>query len=72
MTVVLDNSRRKQICRLYFNHPRKKYIGLINEEGERERIEINSIDDIYKYAEQLKTTAQRHDAPTVPENSEQI
>ena len=71
MTVVLDNSRRKQICRLYFNGPRK-YLGVINEEGERERVEIGSIDDIYKYAEQLKAAALRHDVPAVSEDSEQI
>ena len=67
---MLDNSRRKQICRLYFNRP-TKHLGLINEEGERERIEISSIDDIYKYAEQLKATAQRYDAPAPSEDSEQ-
>lgn len=70
MTVVLDNSRLKQICRLYFNSS-KKYLGVINEEGQREKVEIGSIDDIYKYAEQLKATAQRYDAPTAPEHSEQ-
>ena len=69
MTVVLDNNRRKQICRLYFNRP-TKYLGLINEEGKRERVEISSIDDIYKYAEQLKAAALRYDAPALPEDSE--
>ena len=70
MTVVLDNSRRKQICRLYFNSPRK-YLGLINEEGKRERVEISSVDDIYNYAEQLKAAALRHDASAASEDSEQ-
>ena len=70
MTVVLDNSRRKQICRLYFNSPTKR-LGLINEEGKHEQVKISSIDDIYKYAEQLKAAAQRHDAPAAPEDSEQ-
>ena len=69
MTVVLDNSRRKQICRLYFNRP-TKYLGLINEEGKHERVEIGSVDDICNYAEQLKAAAQRHDAPVLSENSE--
>ena len=70
MTVVLDNSRRKQICRLYFNSPRKS-LGVINEEGEREKVEIGSVDDIYNYAEQLKAAALRHDAPAVSGDSEQ-
>ena len=59
MTVVLDNSRVKQICRLHFNSS-TKYLGLVNEDGQRERFEIENIDDIYNYAEQLKATAQRH------------
>ena len=61
MTVVLDNSRVKQICRLYFNRS-TKYLGLVNEEGKRERFEIESIDDIYNYAQQLKAIAQTYDA----------
>ena len=60
MTVVLDNNRRKQICRLYFNRS-TKYLSLVDEEGQHERVEIGSIDDIYNYAEQLKVTAQRYD-----------
>ena len=70
MTVVLDNNRRKQICRLYFNRT-TKYLSLVNEEGQHERVEIGSIDDIYKYAEQLKATAQRYDAPAPSKDSEQ-
>lgn len=60
MTVVLDNSRRKPICRLYFNSS-TKYLGIINEEGRHERVVIESVDDIYNYAEQLKAAAQRYD-----------
>ena len=62
MTVVLDNSRVKQICRLYFNSS-TKYLGLVNEDGQRERFEIENIDDIYNYAEQLKAITQRYSAP---------
>ena len=70
MTVILDDSRLKPICRLHFNSA-NKYLGLVNEEGIHERFEIESIDDIYEYAEQLKATAQRYDAPVVSESSEQ-
>jgi hypothetical protein len=69
MSVVLDNSSRKPICRLHFNSA-KKYLGLFDEERNHERIEIGSIDDIYKYAEQLKATAQRYDAPVPSDSSE--
>ena len=60
MSIILDDNRRKPICRLYFNRS-KKYLGLFDEEGKHGRIEIEDIDDIYEYAEQLKATAQGYD-----------
>lgn len=69
MSVVLDNSRLKPICRLHFNGA-KKYLGLFDEERNHERVEIESIDDIYEYAERLKATAQRYDTPAVSESVE--
>ena len=69
MSVLLDDNRRKPICRLHFNSA-KKYLGLVDEEGKHERFEIGSIDEIYEYAEQLKATTQRYDAPDLSENSE--
>ena len=70
MSVVLDNSKFKQICRLHFNRS-TKYLSLVNEAKKYDKVEISSIDDIYKYAEQLKATAQRYDTPTPSEGSEQ-
>ncbi|MDE0398906.1 MAG: type I restriction enzyme HsdR N-terminal domain-containing protein [Candidatus Poribacteria bacterium] len=64
MSVVLDS--RKMICRLHFNTARK-YLGLITEDGTEARVEIERIDDIYKYADQLKATVQRYESPPPPE-----
>ena len=61
MSVILDGSNRKPICRLYFNSS-QKYLHLRNEEGNYERFDIESIDDIYQNAEQLKTIARSYDA----------
>lgn len=72
MTVVLDNSRAKQICRLYFNRP-TKFLGFVNEDGQRERVQIDSLDDIYNYAERLKAIAQDYAKPPdakIPEAEE--
>lgn len=66
MSVVLDDSNRKPICRLHFNTV-NKYLGLFNEERKHERVKIESIDDIYEYAEQLKTVVRSYDALGVPE-----
>ncbi len=60
MAIILDNNRQKQICRLHFNGP-VKHIRLPNEEKQYDRIDIESIDDIFSYAEQLKAIALRHD-----------
>ena len=62
MSVVLDGSIKKIICRLHFNSARK-YLGLVTEDGKHERVEIASIDDIYNYADELKATVQRYDTP---------
>ena len=53
--ILLDDNNRKPICRLHFNRS-QKYLGILDEEKKEERIPINDIDDIYNYAEQLKTT----------------
>ena len=70
MSVILDNSRLKLICRLYFNGP-KKYLGLRDEERNEEKIEIESIDDIYNYAEQLKATTERYNPADPSDDNEQ-
>lgn len=67
MSVLLDDNRRKPICRLHFNSA-TKYLGLVDEERNHERVEIASIDDLYSYAEHLKATAQRYDTPTLSES----
>lgn len=66
MSVVLDGNRRKMICRLYFNSP-QKYLYLRTEDGDKS-FEIADIVDIYNYADQLKATVQRYDAPKPPES----
>ena len=75
MSVLLDNSRRKIICRLHFNTARK-YLGLVTEDGKHERVEIASIDEIYTYADRLKATVQRYDTPepqeTVYDNESEV
>jgi hypothetical protein len=53
--VLLDDNNRKPICRFYF-HKGQDRLGLIDENKEEERVEIDSLDEIYDYAEQLKET----------------
>lgn len=57
--IILDDSNRKPICRLYFNSETKQYIGLFNNDKE-EKQPINSITDIYKYSSQIRDAVKKY------------
>ena len=59
--ILLDNTNRQPICRLYFNRGQKK-IGLLNEEKVEERVAIESIRDIFGHAGRIKATVRRYEA----------
>jgi len=52
--ILLDDNNRKPICRLRFNNTEKLSLGLFNDKKEEERIALESVDEIYSYAERLK------------------
>lgn len=51
--ILLDDNNRKPICRLHFNTA-NKYIGIMDKNKNESRERIFSLDDIYKYSEELK------------------
>ncbi len=51
--VLLDDNIRKTICRLYFNR-NQKYLSYIKE-GKEEKVPLNSLNDIYNFANILKS-----------------
>ncbi|GAB3284339.1 type I restriction endonuclease [Larkinella harenae] len=51
--ILLDDNNRKPICRMYMNG-QKKYIAFVDEARKETRNEIQSLNDIYNYADQLK------------------
>ncbi|MBA1280379.1 type I restriction endonuclease [Stutzerimonas stutzeri] len=53
--VLLDDNNRKPLCRLHFNRS-QKYIGLFSEDKTETRHPIDTLDDIYSFAETLKQT----------------
>ena len=59
MGILLDDNNRRPICRLRFNHS-QKYIGLFDEGKVESKQVLGKLDDIYKYAEQLKKAAQQY------------
>lgn len=57
--ILLDDNNRKTICRLYFNAASKKYISFIDDNKKETKYEINSLDDIFDYSEQLFAAIER-------------
>lgn len=60
--VLLDDNNRKPICRLHFNRT-QKYIGIFDASKTEARHPIDTIDDIFGFAEQLKTTVRGYEQP---------
>lgn len=58
--VLLDDNNRKPICRLRFDGS-QKYLGLIDEEKNEEKVPIDSLDELYDYREQLQKTVTYYD-----------
>jgi predicted type IV restriction endonuclease len=54
--VLLDDNNRKPICRLRFNNTEKLRLGIFNDKKEEVQMSLDSIDDIFSYADQLKST----------------
>jgi len=59
MGILLDDNNRKPICRLHFNRA-QKYLGLFDAEKRETREAIDSLNDIYRFADKLKETAGRY------------
>lgn len=51
--ILLDDNNRKPICRFHFNTA-NKYIGLFDQNKNEQKHPIESLDDIYKHADELK------------------
>lgn len=58
--ILLDDNNRKPICRLRFNNKQKLRLGLFNAQKEEEQVALESVDDIYNFAEQLRATIASH------------
>jgi hypothetical protein len=62
--ILLDDNNRKPVCRLRFNNTEKLALGLFNSKKEEERVALDSLDDLYNYAEQIIATVHLHLPPT--------
>lgn len=64
-SILLDNNNRKTICRFHFNGQQRKAISIIDETKKETRYEIQSLDDIFKYENELLQSVASYDKTTV-------
>lgn len=57
--VLVDDSIRQTICRFYFSEG-KKVLAIVDEAKNETKFEINKLDDIYRYTEQILIAAERY------------
>ena len=59
--ILLDDNNRKPICRLYFNSQSKKYLATFDKDRKEIKHEISSLDDIYKYQDDIRAIISLYD-----------
>lgn len=64
--INIDDSNRRPLCRLRLNSATHKYLGVFDADKNEEKLPITTLDDIYDFAERLRTTAALYRSPVVP------
>ena len=60
--ILLDDNRNKRICLLRFNNPKKKQLSLFDASKKEQKVPIQSLDDIYQFADQLVAAVDRYES----------
>ena len=55
-SVLLDDNNRKPICRFHFNNQANRQMSLFDENKNDRKVPINTLNEIYQYADDLKKT----------------
>ena len=58
-SVLYENKVTKWVCRFYFNSANNKFITLPSENGKDTRIDIDSINELYKYKKEINESLDR-------------
>ena len=58
--IILDDNNRKPIARLWFNGKTRKHLGLFDERKVETRHEINDLEEIYEYADAIRSTVRMY------------
>lgn len=59
--ILLDDNNRKPICRLHFNNPNKKYLGLFDADRKEAKMPIGELNELYNYADRLIATVKSYE-----------
>lgn len=57
--ILLDDNNRKPVARLHFN-TKQKYLGLLDDTKKEDRHPIDSLDEIYGYADAIRDAVRRY------------
>lgn len=52
--ILFDDNNRKPICRLRFNNESRLVVGLFDESKNEEKVSLESVDDLFDFAERLQ------------------
>ncbi len=67
LNILLDDTNRKPICRLGLEKA-PKYVGIINDQKQEERVQIQHVHDLFQFADRFKATLAIYDKhPAQPE-----
>ncbi|KFF58002.1 restriction endonuclease or methylase, partial [Cryobacterium sp. MLB-32] len=58
--VLLDDNNRKPIARLHFNGKKQKYVGIFDADKTETRHAIDSLDEIYLYADAIRSSVNNY------------
>ena len=64
--ILLDDTNRRPICRLWFNSP-QKYLGLFDDRKTETKHVVDDTNGIYRFAEQLRRTVLHYDGKLGPD-----
>lgn len=60
--ILYQDNNRKPICRLYFNNPQRKQVGLFDGEQE-EKVTLSEIPELYSFSDRLRAVVVKYREP---------
>lgn len=58
--ILVDDNNRRPICRLYFNSPKTKHVGLFNSDKTEMKMKVDGPSDLYQHADAIQAAILAH------------